>query len=79
MANAVRKIRLDFAGVRSNLKAPLPGAEGWSRRRRLSFRVRRLLRAYGWKLVFAFFLYYLVRDLVLYVVLPLLVADVIVG
>ncbi len=79
MADSVRRIRLDFAGVRSNLKAPLPDARGWSRRRRLSFRVRRLLRAYGWKLAIAFFLYYLVRDLVLYVVLPLLMADVIVG
>jgi hypothetical protein len=75
----VQKLRLDLARVRSDLKAPLPGAEGWSRRRRLAFRVRRLLRTYGWKLVFIFFLYYLVRDLVLYVVLPLLVADAVVG
>ena len=79
MAGAVPKIRSDIARVRDDLKAPLPGAEGWPRRRRLSLRLRRLLEAYGWKLVVVFFLYYLVRDLVLYVVLPLLVADIIVG
>jgi hypothetical protein len=36
--------------------------------------LRGTLRRYGWKLVAAFFLFYLVRDLTLYVLLPYLAA-----
>jgi hypothetical protein len=36
--------------------------------------LRGTLRRYGWKLFAAFFLFYLVRDLTLYVVLPYLAA-----
>jgi len=32
-----------------------------------------VLQKYGWKLVVAFFVYYLVRDITLYVVIPYLV------
>jgi len=33
-----------------------------------------LFRVYGWKMVVAFFVYYLVRDVTLYILLPWLVA-----
>jgi hypothetical protein len=70
---------LSIARFREDLKGPLPGTEEWPRRRRLGFRLRHLLRTYGWKLVFVFVLYYLFRDLLLYVVLPLLIAEAVIG
>lgn len=35
---------------------------------------RGLIQKYGWKLFITFFIYYLVRDLILYIALPALVA-----
>lgn len=35
---------------------------------------RGVFRRYGWKIFAAFFLYYLIRDLILYVLIPYLVA-----
>lgn len=33
-----------------------------------------LIRIYGWKIVAAFFVYYLIRDSILYIILPWLIA-----
>lgn len=33
--------------------------------------IKALFRRYGWKLIFCLFVYYIVRDVVLYVLVPL--------
>ena len=35
---------------------------------------RAVFRRYGWKIFAVFFMYYLIRDLILYVLIPLLLA-----
>jgi hypothetical protein len=55
-----------------DLRKPLPGAEGLSRRGRIAHRFRYLTTRYGWRLVVGVCVYYLVRDLILYVLLPYL-------
>jgi hypothetical protein len=45
-----------------------------SRRGRIAHRFRYLTARYGWRLLVGVCLFYLVRDLVLYVLLPYLVA-----
>jgi len=59
---------------REDLRRPLPGTEGMSRRQRLVCRSRYLASIYGWRLVVGVVAYYLVRDVVLYILLPYLAA-----
>ena len=58
--------------VRADLRRPLPGAEHLSRRGRFVHRFRFLTARYGWRLLVTLFVYYLVRDVILYVLLPYL-------
>jgi len=55
----LKRIRTLFVEVKKTFKAQ--GFKG-------------LFRVYGWKIVAAFFAYYLVRDVTLYILLPWLVA-----
>jgi hypothetical protein len=59
-----------MAQLRADFKAPIPDGETLSRFGRLRFRTRRMVKKYGWKLVVGVFVFYLIRDLALYVVLP---------
>jgi hypothetical protein len=65
-------LRNRLAQFREDLRAPIAEAEGQPRLTRLKLRARRLLGKYGWKLVLGVFLFYLIRDLALYVLLPYL-------
>ncbi len=47
--------------------------------RRISAKMSYYFKRYGWKVGAAIFLYYLVRDTILYIVLPILIAREIVG
>jgi len=60
------------AAIRHEFAAPLPDERGLSRGARLRARSRRLAAKYGWRIVVAAVMFYLVRDLVLYVLLPYL-------
>jgi hypothetical protein len=68
------RMRGGLRTFRSDLRRPLEGTEGMSRGARLSYRFRFLLKKYGWKLLVAVFVYYLIRDTLLYIVLPYLAA-----
>jgi hypothetical protein len=65
--NAVKQIKRD-------LHVPIEGAEGMSRLQKIKARFRFLFKRYGWKLVWGFLLYYLIRDSILYILLPYLAA-----
>jgi hypothetical protein len=74
MPNLLARLRGGLRTFKDDLRSPLEGAEGMSRRQRISRRFQFLLKKYGWKLLVAIFFYYLIRDLILYVLLPYLVA-----
>ncbi len=59
---------------RADLRAPLPGTAGLGRGARLRARWAWLSRRYGWRLLAGLVLYYLVRDSLLYLLLPWLAA-----
>lgn len=66
------RMRSGLAQFRHDLQVPLPGHEDLSRGGRLRLRMRFLFGKYGWKLVLGIFVFYLVQDLVLYVLIPYL-------
>ena len=68
-------MRDGLRAFRHDLRRPLEGTEGLPRRTRWKRRFQFLLRKYGWKVLVALFFYYLIRDLLLYVVLPIFAAD----
>jgi hypothetical protein len=57
-----------------DLRAPLPGTEELSRWGKIKARFVHLARRYGWKLLVAVIVYYLIRDSLLYIVIPYLIA-----
>jgi hypothetical protein len=68
----MERIRSGLAQFRRDLKAPLPDEERLTRGGRWRLRARTLIGKYGWKLVLGVFVYYLIRDFTLYVLLPYL-------
>ena len=74
LAVRIGAFRRLLRGIKADLRGPLPGTEGLRRPARLRARGAHLLRRYGWKILLAVFLYYLIRDSILYIILPLLVA-----
>jgi hypothetical protein len=64
---------------RADLRTPLPGAEMTSRWQRIRARTVFLIKRHGWKLVIAIVVYYLIRDTVLYLIIPYLVARKLLG
>ncbi len=70
--------------AKSELEVSMPSAGPLNRLRRASQEVRTtfrevgfkgVLRRYGWKIFALFFVYYLVRDLTLYIAIPWLIAN----
>lgn len=41
--------------------------------------IKEFIRIKGWKLLVAFFLFYLIRDVTLYIIIPYLVIDGVIG
>jgi len=65
--------------IKVDLRIPLEGQEQGSRFGRIGARFRFLLARHGWKLVAVVVIYYLIRDTLLYIVLPYLFARQILG
>ncbi len=70
----LKRLRSLFGQFKRDLREPLPGLEDKSLPVRIGGRFRYLLKKYGLKLVAAVILYYLVRDTLLYIVIPYLIA-----
>jgi hypothetical protein len=60
--------------IKRDLREPLPDAGQMTRGQRFGARFRFLFKRHGWKLVWSFIVYYLVRDVILYIIIPYLVA-----
>ena len=72
MPRLFSRFRSGLQSFLRDLRRPLEGTEGLSRRERWGRKFRFLLGKYGWKVLVAVFFYYLIRDLFLYVLLPYL-------
>ncbi len=74
-----QKLRRVLRQFRKDLRGPLPGSEGLGKWGRFKFRCRHLVRRYGWKLVLGIVIYYLIRDSLLYIIIPYFVAKKLLG
>ncbi len=68
------RFRALIVQFKRDLREPLAEAEGKPRLQRIRIRFRFLFKRYGWKLAIAVFTYYLVRDTILYIIIPYFVA-----
>lgn len=68
----VRHFAQRFEEMRRDIAVPLESERDLPRGARFRARTRRLAAKYGWRIVVAVFAFYLIRDLVLYVLLPYL-------
>ncbi len=57
-----------------DLREPLPETADLPRWGKVKARFRHLFKRYGWKLLIAICVYYLIRDGILYILIPYLVA-----
>ncbi len=57
-----------------DLREPLPEAAGLTIWGKVGARFKHLFKRYGWKLLVAICVYYLIRDGILYILIPYLVA-----
>ncbi len=78
-SGAYQKLRGVIRQFRADLRGPLPGSEGLGKWERFKFRCRHLIKRYGWKLVLGIVIYYLIRDSLLYIVIPYFVAKKLLG
>ena len=60
--------------IKQDLRVPLEGTEGMTRAQRFGARFRFLFKKHGWKLVWSFIIFYLIRDTILYIIIPYLIA-----
>jgi hypothetical protein len=72
-------MRQGLRQFKTDLRVPLPGQAERSRLGRIGARFSFLLKRHGWKLVAAVVVYYLIRDTLLYIVLPYFFARQIFG
>ncbi len=70
----LKRLRSLMVQFKRDLREPLPGLADKSLSVRVAGRFRHLLKRYGLKLVAAIILFYLVRDTLLYIVIPYLIA-----
>ncbi|GEM_PF-1997828 len=68
------RIREIVKRFKQDLRRPLPGTAQMGFLGRIRIRFLYLFKIYGWKLLVAIFMYYLIRDVLLYIVIPYLVA-----
>lgn len=75
----IRRFRTALKQFKRDIRGPLPGTGQSSRFGRIKARVPHLFKRYGWKMFWAIFIFYLIRDVVLYILIPYLVAREIIG
>lgn len=79
MNGFLNRVRNFLSKFRQDLRKPLPGLAGKSFFRKISARFRYMFKNYGWKLFVLVIAYYLIRDLVVYIILPYFIVNQIVG
>lgn len=74
-----QRLKAVLRQFKADLRGAIPGTEALGRGGRFKARVKHLVKRYGWKLVLAIVIYYLIRDTLLYIVIPFLVAKHLLG
>lgn len=74
-----RRLRELIKQFKRDLRGPLPGLADKPLPAKILGRFRHLFKRYGFKLVVVIFMYYLIRDTLLYIVLPYLIARQFIG
>jgi hypothetical protein len=75
----IGQVRETYKGIKSDIKGPIPELEGLPKFKRIKVRFRLIYKKYGWKILAIIFVYYLVRDVVVYIILPYLIARGLIG
>lgn len=76
---ALSRFREALTRFKRDIREPLPNSENLSRFGRIKMRTRHLFKRYGWKMFWGIVVFYLVRDTILYLVLPYLLAREVIG
>jgi hypothetical protein len=71
---AIRQIKESYKKIKADIKGPIPELDGLPKSKRIKARFRLIYKKYGWKIIAVIFAYYLVRDVILYIILPYLIA-----
>lgn len=74
-----RRLKLLAQHIIRDARQPIPAASAASLFSRLRWRITLLFKKYGWKLLLGVFVYYLIRDTILYIIIPLLIIRHIIG
>jgi hypothetical protein len=69
-----RRFRGVLAQFKRDLREPLSESDGKPWLSRCGARTRHLFKRYGWKLFWGIVVFYLIRDTVLYIIIPYLIA-----
>jgi hypothetical protein len=72
-------LRDAVTSFKADLRVPLAGQDQRSRFGRIKARLKFLLARHGWKLVALVVIYYLIRDTLLYIILPYFLARQVFG
>ena len=75
----LRRFKNILSQFKHDLREPLAESEGKPWLRRCGIRTRHLFKRYGWKLFWGIVIFYLIRDTVLYIIIPYLVARKLLG
>jgi CRP-like cAMP-binding protein len=75
----VKRLRSLIKQFKRDLREPLPGLADKPLPRRILGRFRHLFKRYGFKLVVVIFMYYLIRDTILYIIIPYFIARQFIG
>ena len=73
------RFRVALAQFKRDIREPLPNTENLSRFGRIKARTRHLFKRYGWKMFWGIVIFYLIRDSILYIILPYLLAKQVIG
>jgi hypothetical protein len=75
----IGQVRETYKNIKTDIKGPIPELEGLPKSARIKARFRLVYKKYGWKILAIIFVYYLVRDVLVYIVLPYLIARGLIG
>ncbi len=75
----LRRFRGILTQFKRDLREPLAESDGKPWLNRCGRRTRHLFKRHGWKLFWGIVIFYLVRDTVLYIIIPYLVARKLLG
>lgn len=75
----IGRFRDALSQFKRDIREPLPNTETLTRFSRIKVRTRHLFKRYGWKMFWGIVIFYLIRDSILYIIFPYLLAKQVIG